>query len=87
MLKDEGEIQGIFWTVTATSLSALVLTMILIPAYNGATLEASEALAADGKTKAAVHMLFSGPRDSSIQSSEDGMGSDNTTTEVDSDED
>jgi len=62
MLKDQGSIRAIFWTVAGTAAAALVLTMLLIPKYNGLTLDQAGDLAAEGKTREAVKMLYSGPQ-------------------------
>jgi len=62
-LKNEGHISQIFWTVTFTSTLALVLTTVLIPNYNGATLSKAEELAEAGEMAQARRMLFSGPQD------------------------
>jgi len=62
-LKNEGHISQIFWIVTFTSTLALVLTAVLIPNYNGATLSKAEKLAEAGEMAEAQRMLFSGPQD------------------------
>jgi len=74
MLKEEGHVSGIFWTVTATSAAALVATALLTPSYNGATLEASEQLADEGRLREAVKMLYGGP--SSKSEKRDGSNQD-----------
>jgi len=60
-LKNQGHIDAIFWTVTGTSIAAMVLTLVAIPFYNGHTIDAADKLAREGKPKQAVRVLFSGP--------------------------
>merc|ERR1712187_727491 len=60
-LQDRGLINEIFWTVTGTATLACILTAVLIPLYNGATLDKAEALAEQGKLGEAKNALFSGP--------------------------
>jgi len=82
VLKDDGEISTIFWFVTCTSTIALVLTLVLTPLYNGATLDQAEALAHSGKTGEACRMLYSG-----TQEHDKNLGSeekDNRVPDVDS---
>ena len=52
----------IFWVATCTSTIALLLTLVLTPVYNGATLDKAEALAESGDTGPAAEMLYSGPQ-------------------------
>jgi len=61
-LKNHDQFNLIFWVVTGTSTAALILTMILTPLYNGATIEKAEALAVEGEVRAARRMLYSGPQ-------------------------
>jgi len=74
-LKDDGEISLIFWSVVGTSSVAIVLTTVLIPHYNGATLMKAEELAKAGRAAEACRMLFSGPQWYEHKSSEDRPGS------------
>merc|ERR1712176_64584 len=60
-LQAQGLINEIFWTVTGTATLACILTMVLTPLYNGATLDNAEALAEQGKLGEAKNALFSGP--------------------------
>jgi len=62
LLKDEGKFSEIFGVVFGTSLFAALITTVLTPYYNGATLELMEALASEGKESMAVKVLYSGPR-------------------------
>merc|ERR1712048_166792 len=61
MLQDKGFINEIFWTVTVTATLACILTMVLTPLHNGATLDKAEDLADQGKLAEAKKVLFSGP--------------------------
>merc|ERR1712048_283176 len=54
-------INEIFWTVTGTATAASILTMLLIPLYNGATLDKAGALAEEGKLGEGKKCLFQGP--------------------------
>jgi hypothetical protein len=51
----------IFWSVTVTSVGAMIITLVAIPYYNGHTIDAADTLAGDGKPTEAVKVLFSGP--------------------------
>jgi PHS family inorganic phosphate transporter-like MFS transporter len=91
-LKDHHHIEQIFWTVTCTSTVALLLTIVLIPTYNGATLALAEELAEEGKTKEARRMLYSGPqrddksrKEDGMESSEDSLDSSGGATNTESD--
>ena len=42
-----GHIGAIFWTVTGTSIVAMVLTLVAIPFYNGHTIDSADKLARD----------------------------------------
>jgi len=63
-LKDDGQIQAIFWVVVGTSGAALLLTLLLTPWYNGNTLDKAETFAAAGDMSMARKTLYSGPLDS-----------------------
>lgn len=45
ILRNQGHIDAIFWTVTGTSIAAMVLTLVAIPFYNGHTIDAADKLA------------------------------------------
>jgi len=72
MLKEQGKINEIFWTVTMTSTIALGLTLCLTPNYNGNTLDLADALSMQGKTRDARRMLYSGPQKGNPDESESG---------------
>jgi len=61
LMASHGLINEIFWTVTGTATAASILTVILIPLYNGATLDKAGALAEEGKLDDAKMCLFQGP--------------------------
>jgi len=89
-LKNEGRISDIFWTVTFTSALAFILTIVLIPSYNGNTLFKAEELADAGKPREARRMLFSGPQKSAegkesqeVNGSESDSGEDYSCTSSD----
>lgn len=46
-LRNLGHIDAIFWTVTGTSIVAVVLTLVAIPFYNGHTIDSADKLAGD----------------------------------------
>lgn len=60
-LNHHGYIQSIFAIVTAVSILATIVTMVLTPHYNGNTLDQVEELAHSGDTAKAVKTLYSGP--------------------------
>jgi len=62
MLKEEGHINAIFWTVVCTSALALTVTAVLTPHYNGHTLDKAESFAISGELRAAKKVLYSGPQ-------------------------
>jgi len=61
LMENHDQVNEIFWTVTGTATAALVLTLVLIPFYNGATLDKAGALAEEGKLGEAKKCLFQGP--------------------------
>jgi len=61
LMENHDLINGIFWAVTGTTIVALILTMFLIPSYNGATLDTAGTLAEEGKLGEAKKCLFQGP--------------------------
>lgn len=65
MLKEEHQIQAIFWTVTCTSTLAALLTLWATPSYNGYTLDAADELTRKGDNASiaeAVETLYGGPQ-------------------------
>mmetsp|Transcript_98149 Transcript_98149/g.174718 ORF Transcript_98149/g.174718 Transcript_98149/m.174718 type:complete len:447 (+) Transcript_98149:68-1408(+) len=77
MLKEKHEINAIFWVVVCTSTLALVLTCLLTPFYNGATLDAADMIASSGQLKEAKKMLYSGPveeKNDEINAENEGTG-------------
>merc|ERR1712176_829756 len=60
-LQAQGYINEIFWTVTGTATLACILTTVLTPLYNGATLDKAQELADQGKLAEAKNVLFAGP--------------------------
>mmetsp|Transcript_15289 Transcript_15289/g.43749 ORF Transcript_15289/g.43749 Transcript_15289/m.43749 type:complete len:454 (+) Transcript_15289:102-1463(+) len=91
MLSEDGKKNEIFWVVTAQATLALVLTLVLTPHYNGATLDMADALATEGKTKQAAKTLYSGPRKASevaqVSNEESGESSSGEEEEKSSSED
>jgi len=84
MMKEEGKISEIFFTVTCTSTMALLLTMVLTPSYSGGTLDQAELLAEEGKTRAACAMLYSGPQEhKDMEPSADATDSSDDSAESD----
>ncbi|CAK9027635.1 Glycerophosphoinositol permease 1 (Glycerophosphodiester transporter GIT1) [Durusdinium trenchii] len=83
-LKNQELIATIFWMVVATSVLAMLLTLVAIPFYNGHTLDAADMLARDGKPDQAVKVLFSGPLNHD-GSKAGGYYSDDLETEDESD--
>eukprot|EP00404_Azadinium_spinosum_P021984 CAMPEP_0180615698 /NCGR_PEP_ID=MMETSP1037_2-20121125/32082_1 /TAXON_ID=632150 /ORGANISM="Azadinium spinosum, Strain 3D9" /LENGTH=453 /DNA_ID=CAMNT_0022635481 /DNA_START=36 /DNA_END=1397 /DNA_ORIENTATION=+ len=60
-LNEHDRIRSIFWTVVTTALLASLVTLFLIPSYNGQTIDEMEALAMSGEEDAAVKLLYAGP--------------------------
>mmetsp|Transcript_17313 Transcript_17313/g.54393 ORF Transcript_17313/g.54393 Transcript_17313/m.54393 type:complete len:452 (+) Transcript_17313:84-1439(+) len=79
-LHDEGELNEIFWVVAGSCLVALILTMVLTPLYNGATLDAAERLAHEGKNAEAVAMLYDGPQGLGMSADEDSEDVDTSSS-------
>lgn len=81
MLKEQHQIQAIFWTVTCTSTLAMLLTLWATPRYNGYTLDAADELTRRGDNKSiaeAVKTLYGGPLEASKFSEQQAMDVDGT---------
>merc|ERR1719215_430785 len=68
-LKEQDMVRTIFLVVTFTSTVALGLTCLLIPNYNGNTLDAAQKLATEGKLSSACAVLFNGPLPTPLEKS------------------